>query len=179
MHVSQVTLFPQPDADRALQLKASVMRLHLVAIALIGIGFLACASHKEAPDGSTIDSQRAKAFSDALVDDIIHDRRQDIFAKLDVDFRKNVSPQYMDSSIRAMFDNYGQPLECTYKKNDVGYKVDSGGKKPMRKFWYSAKTTKYPSGYYLFVEVVPKGEALRTTGFALVTFPNGAPPALQ
>ena len=154
------------------------MRLHL-AIALVGIAFVSCASHQESPDSSSIDAQKAKIFSDALVDDIIHDRRHDIFSKLDADFQKNASPQYMDSSIQAMFDNYGRPLECTYKKNDPGYKVDSGGKKPMRKFWYAAKTTKYPSGYYLFVEVVHNGESLRTTGFALVTFPNGAPRDLQ
>jgi hypothetical protein len=158
---------------------STVMRLQLIVIALVGVGFFSCASRKESPDGSSIDPESAKTFSDSLVDDIIHDRRQLIFSKLDADFQKNASPQTLDSSIQAMFDNYGRPLECSYKKNDPGYKVDLGGKKPMRKFWYAAKTTKYPTGYYLFVEVVPNGASLRTTGFALVTFPNGAPPALQ
>lgn len=155
------------------------MRILLTVIVTVGLGLLACASPKESPGGSTVDAEKAKVFSDALVDDLIHDRRQDVFAKMDSDFQKIQSRKSMDSAIQAIFDNYGQPLECTYKKNDVGIKVDSGGQKPMRKFWYAAKTSKYPSGYYLFVEVVANGEALGTTGFGLVTFPNGAPPDLQ
>jgi hypothetical protein len=155
------------------------MRLHLIAVASVCVIFLACGSHVNVPAESAIDSQKARMFSDSLVDDIIHDRRQDILAKLDVDFRKSTSPQSFDTSIQAFIDIYGRPLECAYKSNFLGYKLDLGGKKPMRKFWYSAKTTKYPTGYYLFVEVVPNGEALRTTGFGLVTFPMGAPPNLR
>jgi hypothetical protein len=154
------------------------MRLHFIICISIAVMTLTCASRKNVADGSSIDVQEARAFSDALVDDIIHDRRENISAKIDPSFQK-AGPQYLNSSIDYMFNQYGQPLECSYKMNAVGNRTDSEGKKPMRKFWYSARTTKYPSGYYLFVEVVPGDGGLRTTGFALVTFPNGAPSNLQ
>ncbi len=156
------------------------MRLHLIAIALFSVGLLACAKPTESPVVSqSVDPEKARAFSDALVDDIIHDRRQDIYAKTDKDFQKTFTPYQFNATIQSMFDNYGRPLESVYKMNALGTKVDSGGKKPMRKFWYAAKTSKFPTGYYLFVEVVPNGDSLGTTGFALVTFPGGPPADLQ
>ena len=154
------------------------MRLHLIICISIAVTTVTCSSSKNVADGSSIDAQEARTFSDALVDDMIHDRRENISAKVDASFQK-AGPQYLNSSVDNMINQYGRPLECSYKMNEVGYRTDSEGKRPMRKFWYSAQTTKYPNGYYLFVEVVPGNNGLRTTGFALVTFPNGAPSNLQ
>lgn len=154
------------------------MRLHLIICISIASMTLTCPSRKTVTEGSSIDTQEARTFSNALVDDIINDRRENISAKVDASFQK-AGPQYLKSSVDNMFNQYGRPLECSYKMNEVGYRTDAEGKRPMRKFWYSARTTKFPSGYYLFVEVVSGDKGLRTTGFALVTFPNGTPSNLQ
>jgi hypothetical protein len=154
------------------------MRLHLIIYISLAVLTLTCASRKNVADASSLDAQEARTFSDALVDDIIHDRRENISAKVDASFQK-AGQQYLNSSIDNMFNQYGRPLECSYKMDQFANRTDSEGNRPMLKFWYSARTTKYPSGYFLFVEVVPSNKGLRTTGFALVTFPNGAPRGLQ
>jgi len=55
-----------------------------------------------------------------------------------------------------------------------------GTSKPLRKFWYAVRTTTAAKGkYFLFVEVVPGEGRPACSGFAIVTFPGGAPSWLQ
>ena len=61
------------------------------------------------------------------------------------------------SQIDQLYATYGKPLDFEYKKDELGHKTGSGGyDKPMRKFWYVARTSKYEKGVvFLTVEGVP------------------------
>jgi hypothetical protein len=136
-------------------------------------------SAQDAGSSSSIDYQQAKQFSDEFAIDFLHKNKQKMIAKLDPSVTQNMSQSQIDSVFDTMLSMAGTPIEITYKSSEEGYKINVGGKKPLRKFWYAVKTTKYPKGYYLFVEVVPNGKSLASTGFFLAKFPMGAPPELQ
>ena len=72
-----------------------------------------------------------------------------------------------------MFAMLGKPLDVEYRMDELGRKTGTGGyDKPMRKFWYAARTTKYEKGtVFLTVEVVPDEGHLASSGVALITFP--------
>ena len=76
---------------------------------------------------------------------------------------------------------YGKPIDAEFKRDEIGRKTGTGGyDKPLRKFWYALRTTKYERGtVYLNVEVVPDDGALASSGFAMVTFPLGVPPSMK
>jgi hypothetical protein len=80
-----------------------------------------------------------------------------------------------------MFAMYGKPLDVEYKMDQLGRKAGTGGyDKPMRKFWYATRTSKYEKGtVFLTVEVVPDEGQLASSGVAMVTFPMGAPSSLK
>jgi hypothetical protein len=110
---------------------------------------------------ATSSSTKSKTFCDELIDDIIHDRRQDILSKYDCKGRSPEScMRLLDDHMQSMFDEYGRLLECTYKWEDL-----HSGKKT---FWYSAKTTKDDQCSLLII-VVANGRTLRARNFALTT----------
>lgn len=98
---------------------------------------------------------------------------------------KSARDYYDDSSfgsvIEEMFNVYGRPLDAEYKKDNIGRKTGTGGyDKPVRKFWYATRTTKYDKeSIYLTVEIVPDGSGLASSGFSMVTFPMGVPEYLK
>ena len=98
--------------------------------------------------------------------------------KVEKDARDYYDEKSFGSVIDQMFAIYGKSFEAEYKMDDVGRKIGSGGyDKPMRKFWYAIRTTKYKKGsHFLTVEIVPDEGGLASSGFTTVTFPLGAIP---
>ena len=152
--------------------------LPLIAVLMLGCsGPLSSPPAPEKNAETTIDREEALKLSHGLVRDLIADDRAQIFQKMQSGFQEHSAQRSMDSIIDSMILMYGELLESEFKMDTVGRKVGIGGyDKPVRKFWYAIRTTKHEKGtVYLFVEVVPDGDALAATGFSMVTFPLGTP----
>ena len=138
-------------------------------------------SKQESVDGSSIDQKKARELSDSVVKAIIEDRQNELRQKMEQAFRDYYSEKDMKPLLEKIYSAYGKPLEVEFKKDEVGYKIyDTGERKPMRKFWYSVRTTKQTKEpQFLFTEIVPDGDALACVGFSIVTFTHGIPPDLR
>ena len=138
-------------------------------------------SNQETIDGSTIDRQKAREFSDSVVKAVIEDREKDLRQKMEQAFQDYYSKKEMKPLLERMYSAYGKPLEVEFKKDEVGYKIyDTGERKPMRKFWYAVKTTKQDTEQkFLFTEIVSNGDVLSCAAFSIVTFSQGIPPDLR
>jgi hypothetical protein len=131
-------------------------------------------------DRGSIDLEDARKLSDLLTTDLIHDRRSEIRATTEKAFRDVVDENQLGSMLDQMNESYGKPLEFKFKQAELGARAYDWGTKPMRKFWYAAKTTRYEQGsHFLVVEVVPDGDRLAVSSFAIVSFPLGVPPNLK
>ena len=156
-----------------------------ISLSLMIISFLPMRSSPQnltpAPSNELIDKQKVKAFCDSMVTDILEDRTTQLYKKMETKFKKAYNQRAFNETLQNMYINYGKPVELKFKMAAEGTKEYGDGEvKQLRKLWYAAKTTKYQYGqYYLFIEVVPDGRSLGSSGFALVTFPMGAPPELK
>jgi hypothetical protein len=100
--------------------------------------------------------------------------------KFEVEFQTSITDEQFDSMVLQVLESYGRPLGLEFKQEESGSKMYSdGGTKPVEKFWYAAKTTKYENGYFLIVEVVPDGSTLAVSSFSMVNFPLGVPENLR
>jgi hypothetical protein len=170
------------DDETKFTLSQVVIRRWLMKsfLAVVGLSLSGCVLTKLAIKnaGSSIDDSNAsRLLSDSVADDLLQDRRGSIGAKFEEDFRKSVAPKEFDSVLSEMFRVYGKPLEFEFKQDELGSKSYSDSKiKPMRRFWYAARTTKYEKGsYFLIVEVVPDDGGLAVSSFSMVNFPLGVP----
>ena len=138
-------------------------------------------SSQESVDGSSIDRQSARGFSDALVEAIVADRRSDLHLRMEKAFRDAVSENQASRMLEQLYSTYGIPLEAEFKMDEAGFRMYANGeRKPMRKFWYAIRTSRYERGsHFLFVEVVPDENGLACATFSIVTFPYGIPPSLR
>jgi hypothetical protein len=135
----------------------------------------------QAEANKAVDHEQARKLSDSVADYLLKDERASLRQSMEKAFREH----YDDASVSGLFDQmvtmYGKPLQVDYKMDELGRKTGDGGyDKPMRKFWYAVKTTKYEKGtVYLIVEVVPDEASLAVSSFSLVTFSDGVPPSLK
>src|SRR5437879_1563948 len=96
--------------------------------------------------------------SDAFVADLLADRRREMKRKFETEFQTSVTDEQFDLMVLQVLESYGRPLGLEFKQAESGSKIYSDGQtKPVEKFWYAAKTTKYENGYFLIVEVVADG----------------------
>lgn len=135
----------------------------------------------QAEADKAIDHEHARKLSDSIADNLLRDERANFRKLMEKGFRDYYDDASVSGLIDQMFAMYGKPLQFDYKMDELGRKTASGGyDKPLRKFWYAAKTTKYEKGtVYLIVEVVPDEGGLAGSSFSLVTFPLGVPPSLK
>ena len=131
--------------------------------------------------GFSMDRTKALEFSNDLMADIIADEHQKIYSKMDPQFAQMYSAEEVPATLNKIQDAFGKPLETEYKSEEAGYwQYPDGAKKPMRKFWYSTKTSKAEKGTYFFqISVVPNGDKLACASFSLLTFPLGLPENLK
>lgn len=131
--------------------------------------------------GLTMNREKALEFSDKLVEDIIAERNEVIYSKMPELFRKTYAFEEIPKTFEKINAHFGKLLSAAYKTEEVGYWMfPDGSKKPMRKFFYSAKTEKEEMGkYFLQVSVISEGENLSCINFIMVEYPEGIPPQLR
>jgi hypothetical protein len=133
----------------------------LMAIALLSSG---CIRFVSTPNGEVIDPQKARAFSDGFMDDLVHDRRDALYSKMEKEFHDISSRDQFDGLMDNLYDQFGKVTKYEYVRDEVGVKfLYNGQTKPTRKMVYEVTTSKgiYPLG----VTVVPNGSGLAVTDF--------------
>ena len=159
--------------------KLSPILLVLLLAACVKPPVITPASQAEAD--KAIDHEQARKLSDTIADNLVKNDRPMLRKSMEKGFRDYYDDAAFGSLIDRMFAMYGQPLDAEYKMDELGRKTGTGGyDKPMRKFWYATRTTKYEKGtVFLTVEVVPDEGHLASSGVALVIFTDGVPRALK
>lgn len=150
---------------------------------LFGLGLSSCSQNAGHPDGNSINYSQGLDLSNQVARDLIEDNAKDLFGVLDEGFATRVNDaKDLEKVLQDMFKQYGKPLSVRLKACVTGYRTDGKIERPRRSFWYGCVTSKYPWGeYFVKVEVVPSNDntKLGTTGFGIVTFPEGIPSYLR
>lgn len=124
-----------------------------------------------------INLEQARELSDSIAGNLVKDDRTYLRNAMERGFRDSYDDAAFSSFVDQIFSTYGKPLEVEYKMDEPGRKTAMGYDKPLRKFWYGLRTTKFAKGsHFLIVEVVPDGESLAIASFSIVAF-SGQPPA--
>jgi hypothetical protein len=131
--------------------------------------------------GLAIDREKAFEFSNRLVEDITAERSEEIYSKMNELSHKSFSVDEIPKTFEKINSHFGKLIETKYKAEEIGYWLfPDGTKKPMRKFFYSAKTEKAEMGkYFLQIAVIAEEENLKCANFSMVEFPNGLPENLK
>jgi len=159
-------------------------RIHALALMILFAGCIKppiITPSSQAEAERAIDQGQARQLSDSIADNLLKDDRPNLRKSMEKGFRDYYDDASFASLIDRMFATYGKPLEVEYKMDEIGRKTGSGGyDKPVRKYWYAARTSKYEKGtVYLVVEIVPDEGGLAGSSVSLVTFPLGVPPSLK
>ena len=85
-----------------------------------------------------------------------------------------------EAQVRKLIDYCGRPLDLEFKHDEVGFRMYATGhphRKPMRKFYYTADTTRYRKGVCFFaVEIVPGENGMRVASFGPLMLQAGQLP---
>ena len=135
----------------------------------------------QAEADKAIDHERARELSDSIASNLVKDDRAAIRNSMEKALRDNCDDSCFSAVIDQMFAVYGKAMQVEYKMDELGRRTGSGGyDKPMRKFWYTTRTSKHEKGtVFLIVEIVPDMGSLATSTVSLVTFQRGVPESLK
>ncbi|MBK6722391.1 MAG: hypothetical protein IPG58_03665 [Acidobacteria bacterium] len=135
----------------------------------------------QAEGAKAIDPGKARELSDSIASNLIKKDRTALLSQMESAAKDYFDEKSFGAILDQMSEMYGETLSVEFKKDELGRKTGIGGyDKPLRKYWYSAKTTKHDYGaVFLSVEIVPDKDTLGSSGFSLVTFPMGAPPDMK
>ena len=139
---------------------SSVMRLRTVHLCILVIAALTLSCR----NALVVDSQRARSFADSFLDDLIHDRRDAIYSKMEPEFHNLTSkPQFADV-LDTLYEQFGKPNKFEQVGYGPGVRVLYNGQtKPTCQVVYNVTTTK---GIHPFtVRVVNNGNDLAVTLF--------------
>ncbi len=151
------------------------------AVAVLFIGCAKSLNDPNKPNESAVDKVKARQLSDKIVGDMIGGNSSDIWLLSEEAFRTGNSQKQFGQLLEQMKDAYGQLQEAEFKTDEYTFEPRTvGGRKPTRKFWYSAKTDRFEKGtHFIFVQIVPDADRLTCSAFSMVTFPKGVPEALK
>ena len=144
----------------------------LLAVIVFALASTGCKS------GASIDRTAAMKVSDSFMAYLVADRVNDAVGEMEPEMFQSATREQVETQIRKLFDYCGRPLDSEFKHDEIGMKVYvSGHEKPMRKFYYAAKTTQYPKGVCFFsVEVVPVDSGFGVTTFGPLRLQSGQLP---
>ena len=127
---------------------------------------------------TSIDRSAAQKISDLFMAKIVADRVEDALGLMEPEFLQYGSTAQLATGMRGLFDYCGRPLDSEFKHDELGSKLyPDGRKKPLRKFYYAATTTRHLKGECFFsVEVVPSGNELKVTSFGPLKLMSGQLP---
>ena len=115
-------------------------------------------------NGLAVDSQKARAFGDLFVDDLIHDRRDAIYSKMEPEFHNLTSKEQFVNGLDTIYQQVGNPNKFEQVSYGPGVRVlYNGSTKPTCEIVYKVTTTK--GLYLLTLRVVNNGNALAVTLF--------------
>ena len=143
-----------------------------LAVIVFALALTGCKS------GSSIDRMAAQKVSDSFMAYLVADRVNDAVGEMEPEMFQLASREQVEGQLRKLFDYCGRPLDSEFKHDEIGFKIYlSGHKKPMRKFYYAARTTQFPKGVCFFaVEVVPVQNGLGVTTFGPLKLLSGELP---
>ena len=120
-----------------------------------------------APSGTSLNLEAARKVSDSFMTDLVSDRVDLALDEMEPEFVDAVGRAEAEAAIRKLFDYCGRPLDQEFKHDEIGTRLDvPHGKRPMRKFYYAARTSMHPKGVCFFgIEVVPSKDRLRVAVF--------------
>lgn len=172
------------QAERAMQiwqiLVAAAHRARRTFFSLLMVASLSSAGAVQ-PLATAIDPKAARLVADGVVGDVIAQRNEALFERMESVLQASTTPSALPSVLKPIMAYGGRPLEADFKAADEGTKLYlDGTRKPLLKFWYAVQTTKSEKGtYFMFVEVVSDGKRLAWTNFSIVSFFNGVPEHLK
>src|SRR2546425_7254942 len=125
-----------------------------------------------------VDRESALKVSDEFMSDLVGDRVQDALAKYEPGFVAAMEPAEAESSVRALFDYCGRPLDSELKHEEVGVVAfPDGRKKATHQFIYAATTTAHAKGECFFaVTLVSEPGGPRVTNFGPLKLVAGTLP---
>jgi hypothetical protein len=136
----------------------------LAAIAAATLLCLGCITFVSTTNGSLIDRQKAFTFSNSFMEDVVSDREDAMYSKMESEFHQITPRDKFTDLIHTLDDQLGKITSYRFDHDEVGAKILYNGKtKPTRKFVYRVTTTK--GTYPLSVQVVPNGNDLAITDF--------------
>ena len=98
------------------------------------------------------------------MEDVVSDREDAMYLKMESEFRQITPRDKFTDLIRTLNEQFGKITTYRIDHDEVGAKILYNGKtKPTRKFVYRVTTTK--GTYPLSVQVVPDGDNLAITDF--------------
>ena len=138
--------------------KARYSCLVLTAILLAGCCLAGCRT-------IAVDPQKARAFSDLFMDDVIHDRRAAFYSKMEPEFHEITSLEKFTASMDDLYQQFGKPIQFEALGYGFGARAltKNGQTKPYYDVIYSLTTTKGAQQFR--VRVVPNGNDLAVTMF--------------
>jgi hypothetical protein len=116
---------------------------------------------------SIVDAQKARKFVDVFVEDVVNDRHDAMYSKMENEFHEMTSREQFDDAVRALDERFGKITAYKFDHDEPGTKIYTTGKtKPTRRIFYRATTSK---GTYPFVvTVVSKADDLAVTDFVFL-----------
>lgn len=116
---------------------------------------------------SIVDAQKARKFADAFVEEVLNDRHDAMYSKMESEFHEMTSRAEFDEAVRALDDRFGKIIAYKFDRDEPGTKMYTTRKtKPTRRIFYRATTSK---GKYTFVvTVVSYGDELAVTDFVFL-----------
>lgn len=135
----------------------------------------------ETPIQQQPSQQAGGTFADSFARHVVTNEQASIYADMESSFRATTGRAAIEESLARMQAAYGRPLESVPITSVAGRKAYSNGQtKEMRTYWYGIRTSRHDWGsHFLFVEVVHDLGQPACSGFAVVTFPLGAPGFLR
>ena len=116
---------------------------------------------------SLVDAQKARTFTDAFVEDVVNDRRDAMYSKMEREFHEITSRDKFDDALRPLDERFGKITAYKFDHDEPGTKLyTTGNTKPTRRVFYTATTSK---GTWPFVvTVVSNGNDLAVTDFVFL-----------
>ena len=142
----------------------TIRRCGLVAIEATILSCVGCITFVSTTDGSVIDRQKAFTFCNSFMEDVVSDRQDAMYSKMESEFHQITTRDKFTDLIHTLDEQFGKITSYSFDHDEVGAKTLYNGKtKPTRKFVYRVVTTK--GTYPLSVQVVPNGNDLAVTDF--------------
>ena len=140
--------------------------IRLCGLVTLGTAILLCLGciTFSTTNGSVIDRQKAFTLSNLFMEDVVSDREDAMYLKMESEFRQITPRDKFTDLIHTLDEQFGKITTYRIDHDEVGAKILYNGKtKPTRKFVYRVTTTK--GTYPLSVQVVPDGNNLAVTDF--------------